>query len=170
MNGPYTVEGTTAGTAKAHLSSTKFIQSKRHAKSKEKVIVESSNDQNLEMALALSASLALASKEEASIIDDRTVNRNHNKELGVTKSTEPEDDVCTNLKGDREIPSVPDVIMASASSWWKKPLSPVSKKNGVPKRTWNNKGAKTILQTTTDTERNRQISDRVAHILAESGR
>ena len=170
MDGPYTVEGTTVGTARAHISSAKVIQSKRHLKPKEKVIVESSSDPNLEMALALSASLAIASREEAAIIDDRTVNRNHNKELGMLESTEPEVNVCANLKGGRDIPSVPDVIMASASSWWKKTLSPVSKKSGVPKRIWDNKGAKTILQTTTDTERNRQISDRVAHILAESGR
>ena len=170
LDGPESIEGTAVGVAKTYISGTKVIQRKRSLKPKEKVILESSSDPNLEMALALSASLAIASRKERGIIGDDTVSGNDNKEVVAQESTESEVNGCGTLKESGDIGSVPDVIMASASSWWKKTLSPVSKKNGVSKRMCGNKGGKTILQTRTDVERSCQISDQVAHILAESNR
>ena len=141
---------------------------KKRRKPKEKVVVESSEDPNLEMALALSASLAQGSKLVNT--EDWKINVVDNNECQST--TEIVTQGCNGnvISKQDDICKVPDVIMPNASCWWKKPQSPISQKQSVNKRTQNRKHGKTALEVTTDIVRNRQISEQVAHILTESTR
>ena len=160
-------QGTTSN-IKTSAAEKKLTNNKKRRKPAENVVIETSNDPNLEIALALSASLAQA-KEPAGFttLESDNVNKNELPDLGDNKALQENriygpttDDTCT----------VPDVIMPNASCWWKKPISPTSRKAPVTKRGCNRKNGKTKLEFITNAERNLQIAEQVSHILAGANR
>ena len=120
------------------------------------------------MALALSASLAQT--KECTVSNEIKSNRyDTNIHINLNESEPPNE----NKKLDSQTNSAlkePEIIMPNGSCWWKKPISPVPKKQPVPKRACNRKNGKTKLESITDAERNLQISEKVSKILSEPTR
>ena len=140
-------------------------KARKKKKTDNKIIIQSSNDPNLEIALALSASLAQdktsLSSEDAKPNQDEKLDKQSlaNEDYNLPTS------LCTN-KNDQ----IPDVIMPTASCWWKK-TSPVSKKPLMSsKRGCNKRYGKSKLESISDMERSSKISEEVAKILTGSER
>ena len=121
------------------------------------------------MALAISASLAQTKKcENVETLALSSVQKKDFLEIKQPEMQHENPKLISN--GDNKF-NVPDVIMPNASCWWKKPPSPLCKKQNVAKRTGGNrKNGKTKLELTTNAERNSQISDQVALLLGGSNR
>ena len=137
------------------------------AKQSKTIITESSGDPNLEMALALSASLAQT--EPNPTIKNPELHNNNKQDIVASKSTEIHPKDMEKSKCKENIDKVPNVIMPDASCWWKKPTSP-SNRNVIAKRAYSRKKGPTKLELISDQERNSEISDKVAHILIANQR
>ena len=111
------------------------------------------------MALALSASLAHSENKCETLTEYREQIHQIPNQLC---HAEPDGAIEKEQFVAQPAKDVPDVIMAGATVWWKRPQSPITKRKGVTKRTT----AKTKLQTTTETERSQIISEKVAQILS----
>ena len=142
-------------------------KSKKKRKPDSKIVIESSNDPNLEMALALSASLAQKKalieinrenkSGQCSNLENVPVPNEHINELNCPSTNDKKDDI-------------PDIIMPTASCWWKK-TSPISAKQFIAsKKGCNRKIGKTKLESITDEERSSKISEEVARILSGTER
>ena len=136
------------------------------AKQSKTIITESSGDPNLEIALALSASLA---QTEPNPTIKNPELHNNKQDIVASKSTEIHPKDMEKSKCKENIDKVPNVIMPDASCWWKKPTSP-SNRNVITKRAYSRKRGPTKLELTSDQERNREISDKVAQILLANQR
>ena len=141
---------------------------RKRRKPPEKLIVQSSNDPNLEMALALSASLAQT--KECTLSTKIESNRNNkNIDINLSENEVPKEHPKV-VSQTNDVFKDSEINMPNASCWWKKPISPVSKKLSVPKRALNRKNGKTKLELITDADRNLQISEKVSKILSEPTR
>ena len=153
----------------ATVSNTGKVQTHKRkcAKQSKTIITESSGDPNLEIALALSASLAQT--EPNPTITNPQLYNNNKQDVVASKNTEihPKNIEKSKCKENSDKP--PNVIMSDASCWWKKPMSP-SNRNVTTKRAYSRKKGPTKLELTSDQERNREISDKVAQILMANQR
>ena len=149
-----------------NVNSDELIMKKARKKKKlDKIIVQSSNDPNLEIALALSASLAQDKPSLSSLDTKPNQDEKLDKQSMANESKTLPTSLCSN-KDDQ----IPDVIMPTASCWWKK-TSPVSKKTFMSsKRGCNKRYGKTKLESISDIERSSKISEEVAKILSGSER
>ena len=133
---------------------------RKKRKPEERIIVESSNDPNLEIALALSASLAQNKPCETTLDKKSYRHSNFEKQLSLDENE------IKQKKDDQ----IPEIIMPTASCWWKK-TSPVSQKQFMASRKGCNKRhGKTKLESITEHERSSKISEEVSKILIGSGR
>ena len=140
-------------------------KSRKRRKADEKIIIETSNDPNLEMALALSASLAQKQSLLAPETSSSGIKTNQGSDLEQNtqqkESGELLNEMCVNNVDDK----LPDVIMPTATCWWKK-TSPVSRNKLLgSKKGCNRRQGKTKLELITDQERSTKISEEVARIL-----
>ena len=145
-------------------------KSKKKRKPDSKIVIESSNDPNLEMALALSASLAQkkAHIEIKSEISDNKSDQCSNLENVPVPNENIYQLNCPSTNDKKD--DIPDIIMPTASCWWKK-TSPISTKQFIAsKKGCNRKIGKTKLESMTDEERSSKISEEVARILSGTER
>ena len=122
------------------------------------------------MALALSASLAQKKahieikseisdnkSDQCSNLENVPVPNEHINQLNCPSTNDKKDDI-------------PDIIMPTASCWWKK-TSPISTKQFIAsKKGCNRKIGKTKLESMTDEERSSKISEEVARVLSGTER
>ena len=147
------------------VNSNELIMKKARKKKKPEVIIQSSNDPNLEIALALSASLAQG-KTSLSYVDTKP---NEDEKLDKQSLANEDKNLPISLCSNKD-DQIPDVIMPTASCWWKK-TSPVSKKPFMSsKRGCNKRYGKSKLESISDVERSSKISEEVAKILTGSER
>ena len=144
-----------------------LIMKKARKKKKQdnKIIIQSSNDPNLEIALALSASLAQDKPSLSSVDTKRNQDETSDNRLLANEDKNLPTSLCSNNEDQK-----PDVIMPTASCWWKK-TSPVSKKPCISsRRGCNKRHGKTKLELLSDKDRGSKISEEVAKILTVSER
>ena len=140
-------------------------KSRKRRKADEKIIIETSNDPNLEMALALSASLAQKQSLVAPQTSSSGVKSNQDLDLEQNTFQKAKGEILNDICIDNADDKLPDVIMPTATCWWKK-TSPLSKNKFLaPKKGCNRRQGKTKLELITNQERSTKISEEVAKIL-----